>query len=87
MEERYIKITSCNGCEFVGHRIDTDKSVRVNFCVNPINLNVSAIALFKYNNKYYPVTSKTESFADSPIPTWCKLPSDIDVTQPEEMEL
>ena len=83
-EERYIKITSCKDCGFTGHSYDAITNQFYHICGNPdtMELDVPKAKLVLY----YPITSQTVSLSDSPIPAWCKLPSDIDVTQPEEME-
>jgi len=73
-EIRYIKIESCTNCEHVGHSINNNNPICINFCVHPNNSDAYAIDSFMYQGIYYPVTSKTKSFADCPIPVWCKLP-------------
>jgi len=73
MEYRYIKIDSCNKCEFKGISINNGEDKQICFCVNPDNIDAKAIDNFMYHGIYHPLITKT-SVNICPIPEWCSLP-------------
>jgi len=73
---RYLKIDTCNKCEYTGHSANGLRKGFVFVCSNPIHKEVDG-PLEKIGNEYYLITSYGMKFEDNIIPVWCKLPKEI----------
>jgi len=78
-EIRYIQIESCTNCEHVGH---TGKPNGVTFvCGNPLHQKLPIPRELIGEIGYPIIISKQNNYRYCPIPSWCKLPSDVQVKQ------
>ena len=80
IEERYVKIKKCLGCEFFGH---TSKG-NISFCVKPSHLGLD-IPNITISGDYYPIIKSNISQHDTKIPEWCNLPDTVGKTIKKEV--
>ena len=73
-EERFIKIDTCQKCEFNGHSSNGKEFIFI--CSNPIHKDIET-RLIRIGEKSYPITSKGKIHSDNVIPEWCKLNEDV----------
>ena len=84
IEERYMKINRCFGCEHLGHTSEGSTS----FCIKPShqNLDIPKIIIGSLKSgDYYPIIESNVSQHDTKIPDWCDLPDTVGKTIKKEV--
>ena len=70
IEERYIKINTCQKCEYAGHSFNGREFVFI--CSNPMHGDIETKRI-RIGEKFYPITGKDNLMSGNLIPKWCKL--------------